>query len=218
MHNLRNHELLVLGPGKLRGHLLVFDLGTRSGFRLLQQTLDHGMKRVQRRQLGTFLIRRQHGAETVGGREYEFRQIPAMRFCNLRSEYVFEFVRQLAELVKSTGCRIALQRVNHAANAANHVLVGRARLEFQAGLIQRLQQLGGTLKKERTQFAVAFVGWTVHGLASIRWYAVPLFSCTMRNFWVRPKRLSAWPTNRKPPGFKQCQNFSIKRFCSASSK
>src|SRR4029077_9447948 len=114
----------------------------------------------------------------------------------LRREDVFQFVRNFAELVETTSSRIALERVYGAANAANNFFVRGTSFELQAGFIKRLQQFVGALKEESAQLGAAIVGLTLQPFTSMRWYAVPLFTCTMRNFCVRPKRLSAWPTNR----------------------
>jgi len=87
---------------------------------------------------------------------------------HFRSEHIFEFVREFAEFVETASRGITLQRVDHAANPANHFLIRGTSLELQAGFIERLQQLCGALKEERAQLAVAIVGVTAHVFASIR--------------------------------------------------
>src|ERR1700730_3966932 len=91
---------------------------------------------------------------------------------------------------------IALERMHRAAHAADHFFVRRVRFEIEPRFIERLQQLTGALEKKRAQLRIAIFGKAAHVFASSRWYAVPLFSCTMRNFCVKPKRLSACPTKR----------------------
>ena len=105
-------------------------------------------------------------------------------------------MRNFAEPVEAASGRVALEGVHGAANATNNFFIRRTSFELQAGFIERLQQFVGALKEESAQLGAAIVGLTLQPFTSMRWYAVPLFSCTMRNFCVRPKRLSAWPTNR----------------------
>jgi hypothetical protein len=92
-----------------------------------------------------------------------------MRESDLRSEHVFEFVRQLTQLVESTGGGIAFQGVHSATNAANHILISGARLEFEPSLVERLQQFGRSLKEESAQLAAAILGRTAHEVTSLRW-------------------------------------------------
>jgi hypothetical protein len=92
-----------------------------------------------------------------------------MRESDLRSEHVFEFMRQLAQLVESTGRGIAFQGVHGATDAAYHILIRGAGLEFEPGLVERLKQFGGGLKEESAQLAAAILGRTTHELTSLRW-------------------------------------------------
>src|ERR1700756_952124 len=98
--------------------------------------------------------------------------------------------------MKSACGGVAFQRVHRAADTANDFLVAWVRLEVEACLIERLQQLVRALEEARAPPRIPIVGKTAHAFTSSRWYAVPLFSCTMRNFCVSPNRLSAWPTKR----------------------
>src|ERR1700687_5215860 len=127
-------------------------------------------------------------------------------------------MRQLAQFVKTTSGRIPFKSVDGTTHPPDHLLISRAGLEFEPCFVEGMQQFVGALKKKRAQLRATILGRMAHEFASVRWYAVPLFSCTMRNFWDSKKRLSACPTKRSPPGFRQCQNFSTSRFCSASSK
>src|SRR6202043_673805 len=113
---------------------------------------------------------------------------------------------QLAQLSKSAGSGIAFQGMDSAANSAKNFFIARVRFQLQPALIKGLQQFIGAFEKKRAQFSAAIFWLPAHVRASKRWYAVPLFSCTILNFCVRPNRLSACPTNRYPPGFKQFQN------------
>src|SRR5260370_42343963 len=102
-------------------------------------------------------------------------------------------MREFAEFVKCAGGGIALEGVHRAANAPNAFFVRGILLEIEACVIQGLQQLVGGLEKKRAQLRIAILGDSAHVFTSSRWYAVPLFSCTMRNFCVRPTRLSPSP-------------------------
>src|ERR1700676_3937987 len=105
-------------------------------------------------------------------------------------------MREFAQFVETASGRIALEGVDGAAHPPDDFVIGGARFGLQPCLIQRLQQVLGALEKERAQLRPAIVGRVTHEFASVRWYAVPLFSCTMRNLCVKPKRLSACPTKR----------------------
>src|SRR5258708_34985437 len=91
---------------------------------------------------------------------------------------------------------IALERMHRSAHAADDFFVRGICFEIEPRLIERLQQLISALEKKRAQFRIAIFGKAAHVFASSRWYAVPLFSCTMRNFCVKQKRLSACPPKR----------------------
>src|SRR5258707_7459742 len=75
--------------------------------------------------------------------------------------------------------------MHRAAHAANYFFVRRIGLKIEPGLVERLQQLVGAFEEERAQLRVAIVGEQTHAFTSSRWYAVPLFSCTMRKQWHR---------------------------------
>jgi hypothetical protein len=57
-------------------------------------------------------------------------------------------VRDLAELRKTTGGGISLERMNGAADAANEFVIRGTLLELETGIINGLQKLAGALKKE----------------------------------------------------------------------
>src|ERR1700730_13841681 len=98
--------------------------------------------------------------------------------------------------MKATRGGIALERMHRAPHAANDFFVRRIRFEIEPRFIERLQQLTRALEKEHAQLRIAIVEKAAQFFASSRWYAVPLFSCTIRNFCVKPNRLSACPTKR----------------------
>src|SRR5258707_7123942 len=98
--------------------------------------------------------------------------------------------------MKRSRGEVAVGRRHRAAPATDNFLVRGICGETEPRLIERLQQLISALEKERAQLRIAIFGKAAHVFASSRWYAVPLFSCTMRNFCVKPKRLSACPTKR----------------------
>src|SRR5260370_12694929 len=220
MHGFRDHELFVFRPGKLGGQVGNRSVGASAlrRSRLLQQFPNQSVESIHRWRFLAALVRGEHGAKAVGRSENQFGEVRAARLSNLGREDILELVGQLTQFVKSTRCGITLYSAHSPTDTANHFLVSGAGLEFEPGLVERLKQLVSALKEESAQLAAAILGRPSHVVASLRWYAVPLFSWTMRNFCVSPNRLSAWPTKRYPAGFQQCQNFSIKRFCSASSK
>ncbi len=169
MHGFRNHELLVFRPGKLRGQLRrrrAIDLG---GSRLAQQFPNHGVELFRGRRLGLPLIGVEHGSKTIRGGKDELREVRASRLGNLRREHILEFVRQLTQLVKSTGRGIALQGVHSATDTPNHFLVSGTRLEFEPGLVERLKKFVGALKEESAQLTAAILGRTTHAVTSLRW-------------------------------------------------
>src|SRR5450631_4855999 len=103
--------------------------------------------------------------------------------------------------------------MNRTPHATKKFFIGRMLFHFHADIVNDLQEFRRSLKEEIAELRIAVIGQETQEFTSTRLYAVPLFSWIILNFCVKPKRLSAWPTKRKPPGFKQCQNFSIKRFC-----
>jgi hypothetical protein len=127
------------------------------------------VERLDGGRFGLALIGGEDGAKTIRGGEDQLREVRAMRESDLRSEHVFEFMRQLAQLVESTGRGIAFQSVYGATDAAYHILIRGAGLEFEPGLVERLKQFSGGLKKESAQLAAAILGRTVHELTSLRW-------------------------------------------------
>ena len=73
----------------------------------MQQTPDHGRKRVHGRQFGILLISGQQRAKAIGGGEHHFGKVRAMEAGNLGRKHVFEFVREFAEFVESASRGIA---------------------------------------------------------------------------------------------------------------
>src|SRR5260370_79631 len=200
MHSFRDHELFVFSPGKLGGQV---GRGRASasalwGSRLLQQFPNHGVERIHRGWFLAALVRGEHRAKTIRRSENQFGQIRAARLSNLRGKNILEFVRQLTQLVKSTGCGITLQSVHSSTDTTNHFFVGRAGLKSEPSLVNRLKPFVGPLNTKNAQLAAAILARTTHAVASFRWDAGPLFSWTMRNFCVSPKRLSACATKRYP--------------------
>src|SRR5215470_1530857 len=98
-----------------------------------------------------------------------------------------------------------------AANAAQGLFIAGRSLQRHRLLVERLQQFLRALEEELAQLGgalvvpvlVAVFAGNAHAITSTFWYAVPLLWCTIWNISVRPSRLSAWPTNRYPCGFKQ---------------
>jgi hypothetical protein len=111
------------------------------------------MKGVQGGEFRIFLVRGQHRAKTIGRREHNFGKVSAVKVGYLRGKHVFQFVSEFAEFVKAAGSGISFQRVDHAANATNHLRVGGTRLEFEARFVESLQQLRGALKEQSAQLA-----------------------------------------------------------------
>src|SRR6476661_10628837 len=101
---------------------------------------------------------------------------------------------------------------------AQHLFIFRTLLQLQPHFIEVLQQFCCALKEEFAKLSRVIVREEVHPATSMRWYAVPLFWCSILYLSERPKRLSACPINRYPSAFRQRYSFSTSRFCSASSK
>jgi hypothetical protein len=168
MNGFGNHELFVFAPGKLGRSFGAVGAGIRCRLRRLEQTSEHFMEVVQGGGLRTLLVGGQHRFKTIGRREHNPRKLGAVQAGHLRGQHVFEFVGECAEFVKATGRRIPFQRVDDAANAANHFFVGRPRLEFETGFVESLQQFCGALKEESAQLARAIFGRSAHVVASMR--------------------------------------------------
>ena len=196
---LGNHQPLVFGPSRTCAADSVrrtLDLGSERGARSEARRIS-SRSALAAGGCDVALVRGQHCVERIGGREHDFRDLPRVLLGDLRREHVFQFVREFAELRDSRrprnrpsacappGGRGELVRRPPGRSSSR----GQRRscpAEFPAALS----------KKSSRSSAAAFVGEKVHGFPSIRWYAVPLFSWIMRNFCVRPNRLSAWPTKR----------------------
>src|ERR1043165_2150618 len=108
--------------------------------------------------------------------------------------------------------------MDRAANFTHDFQVLRIFLQIERAVVQRLQKFLRGLKEQVPQLRAALVRAMTHFASPTRTYAVPLLRYTIWNLSVSPRRLSAWPTNKWPPGFRHRQNFSTSLFCSASSK
>ena len=86
----------------------------------------------------------------------------------LEGENVFEFVSNFTKFLASARRGITFQCVDGAANAANELLVSRAVLELQTGVVDGLQQFRGTLEKERAEFRSPILGQKGQAATSIR--------------------------------------------------
>src|SRR5579863_526521 len=192
-----NHKAFVFAPlepgGNMRGGCIRRRV---CGVWRLQEMLNQGAQRIGRRRLVIFLIGREHALKGIDGGENNFREPSAVGLANLKRQNVFQLVSNFAELLKTARSRIALQCMDGAAHTANQIFIRGTLLQLQARVVDDLKDFRGTLKEERAEFVVAVLGQKGHALTSSRLYAVPLFSWTMRNFCVRPNKLSAWPTNR----------------------
>src|SRR5712664_1780645 len=169
MHGFRNHQLFVFRPGKLRVQLRDRSAGAVLGSRRVQQFANHGVERFYRGRLGLAVIGGEHRGKTIHGGEDQLGEVRASSLSKLRGEHILEFVRQLTELVKSTGSGIALQGMHGAPDTTEHILVSGARLEFEARLVERLKQFVRAFKEESAQLAAAILGRTAHVLTSLRW-------------------------------------------------
>lgn len=169
MHGFRNHQLLVLGPGKFCGNFLRGRLRFARGRSGKEQAANHGVESFHGGRIDAALVSGEHGFEAVRGGEDDFSKLGAAGLRDVRSEHVFEFVSEFAEFVKAAGGGIALERVHGAADAANDGFVGGTRFELEAGFVERLQQFAGALEKESAKLGAAIFGRTAQGAASILW-------------------------------------------------
>src|SRR5579859_3657716 len=108
--------------------------------------------------------------------------------------------------------------MDRASYLAQYLFIFRTLLQLQPLFVECLQQFCCALKKEFAKLSRVIVREEVHPATSLRWYAVPLFWCSILYLSDKPKRLSACPINRYPSAFRQRYSFSTRRFCSASSK
>src|SRR5205085_1832339 len=126
----------------------------------------------------------------VRGGEYDFRDARVLRALRqFGRENVFEFVRQLAQLAIAASSGITLERVHGAAHAADGLGVRRVLLQGKRFLVQRLQEFLRAFEEYLFELARLIFRKETHGAASMRWYAVPLFTWIILNLSVRPKRL-----------------------------
>ena len=58
---------------------------------------------------------------------------------------------QLAQRLESAGGGIALQRMHDAAHTTNDLFIRGLRLDFEARLVERLQELGRAFEEERAK-------------------------------------------------------------------
>src|SRR5438132_2135444 len=140
MYRFRNHELFVFRPGKLSGQMR--DRSARVSAprrsRLLEQFANHGVEGIHRWRFLAALVGGKYRAKAVCRGENQLSKVGAARLSNLRGKNILEFVRQLTQLVKSTGCGITLQSVHGSTDTTNHILVGGAGFELEPSLVQRL--------------------------------------------------------------------------------
>src|SRR6202008_1955272 len=97
---------------------------------------------------GIALVSGKHGFESVGGNQNQFGKSCAVGFGHFLGENVFQFVRKFAEAVETAGGGIALEGVDHAANAADDFFIRGTSFEFETSLVERLEELVGGLKKK----------------------------------------------------------------------
>ena len=98
---------------------------------------------------------------------------------------------QFAELFVSARSRVSLESVYAAPQVSDDLGIARRFLKQQGVLIEGLENLLRTLEEDTPEFVGAIVGKDAHGYASTLQYAVPLSWWIMRNWSVRPNKLSA---------------------------
>ncbi len=123
---------------------------------------------VARGRLQFIAVGREHFVESVRGGEDDFGDSGGVLLGQLRGEHVLELVGQLAQLAKTAGRRIALQRVHGAANVAKLFLVARLLFERETGFVHILENLLRALEKEVAKLRSVFVGRKAHCGPSIR--------------------------------------------------
>ena len=78
MNSFGNHELFVLGPGKLGRSFGGAGAGIACRLRSLEQTSDHFVEGVKGGELRILLVRGQHRLKTVGRREHNLSKLGAV--------------------------------------------------------------------------------------------------------------------------------------------
>ena len=113
-------------------------------------------------------MRAQHGMKAVrGGKDdlgYYFSPLGYER----GRQYIFNIVREFAELPEAASGGIALERVHRPAHASQGVRVRGVGFQKDSGLVQLLQDILRALKEEFAKFRGAFIGKEVQSPASIR--------------------------------------------------
>jgi hypothetical protein len=91
-----------------------------------------------------------------------------MSLSDLQRKDVFQFVRDFAQLVEPACGRIALQRVDSAADTPDEFLIGRTFFELQPSIVDDLENLRGALKKECAELCAAILGQETQEPTSMR--------------------------------------------------
>src|SRR3984957_4392950 len=106
MNRFGNHQLLVLGPGELRGNPLRGPFLLGLSWRVPKRT-DQNAEVFGRRGLDIALVSREHCRKAVGSFENDSRKLPAALLTNLWRQDIFQLVGKFAELVVAASSRIA---------------------------------------------------------------------------------------------------------------
>src|SRR5262249_8987158 len=112
----------------------------------------------------------EHGAEGVGGDQYDFRQRTAAPGCDFGPQDLFQLVGQLAELAVAASRGISFQGVHRAPHLAKKLFILRMLLQLQALVIEGLQQLRSALKEELAELGSAVIWKEAQTVTSSRWY------------------------------------------------
>src|SRR5258707_799049 len=112
-------------------------------------------------------------------------------------------MRQFTQFRVAARRRVAFQGMDGAPHLAQYFFIFRTLLQLQPLFIECLQQFCCALKEEFAKLGGVIVREEIHPATSMRWYAVPLFWCSILYLSERPNRLSACPMNRYPSAFRQ---------------
>ena len=124
----------------------------------MKQLTNHHAERVHTWRLGITLVCGEHRFKCVRGHQNNFGKLRAVGLTCLLGQNVFEFMRYFAQLGETARRGISLKRMHHPSHASNDFFIRWTSLEFEPGLIQRLEEFVRTLKKKRAKLRAAILG------------------------------------------------------------
>ena len=130
----------------------------------------------------------EHGIEGVRGVQHEVHEVAVGVLRDLGRERFFHFMRQLAELTKTAGGRIAFESVHGTPDVAYDLRVVRLPLQFQSFVIQRLQEFLRALEEQVPEFSCPLVGEECHVTPQSSGMPYRYSRCTMLKFVAQTEK------------------------------